>query len=70
MALIGIAEIDLNELAVRIIESIGHCNRPRGMTAEQVLAGTEADTRESALMAAHRCAEYLAEVVGQLKMPQ
>lgn len=70
MALIGIAEIDINELAVRIIESLGSCKRPMGCTATETLAGTAPDVRDGAVTAAMRCAEYFAEVAGKMMRPQ
>lgn len=64
-----VAEIDQRELQVRIMEAILEMKRPEGATAEQALAGMDADSRDASARAAIRALEYFRECIAKGQKP-
>lgn len=67
VALIG--EVSADEVAVRIIEALGQCKRPAGMTATEAL-NTMPDQTHDARIAAHSVLSYIAECLKDARPPQ
>lgn len=63
-----LGEVSEDELAVRIIETMGSCKRVQGVTATEVLNGfTPTDVAASARAAARTAILYMAECFGQAR---
>lgn len=54
-----IAQVDLNELVVRMIESLREDSRPKGLTAAQVIASLDPQVRETLERQARAAADYV-----------
>lgn len=67
----AIALIGEAEMAVRLIEAIGQCRRPAGVSAEAMLTRhTPADVAAGARRQARAAIAYIAECVAAGKAPQ
>jgi hypothetical protein len=64
-----IAEIDPQELALRIAEGFLGIRRPAGKTAAQALAYFPDEEREGFMRAAAKAAEYISDCVAKGKRP-
>jgi hypothetical protein len=64
-----VSEIDADELAVRIIETLGGMKRPPGNSAAQALAGLPAEDRAAAKRAAVAAMTYIRDCINAGQRP-
>lgn len=67
IALVG--QVDERELTIRIIEAMGHCKRPAGMTFAQIMAVTPPDVATGARDCARAALTYIAECLAKGEKP-
>lgn len=68
--LVAMAEIDMAELAVRMVEANYGLKRPKGSSGIAALAAMDDEAREGWLRSAKVAAEYLAEIFNNPKAVQ
>jgi len=67
LGMIAVAEIDSDELAVRMLEAMLETKRPAGLTATQALEDVDQSHRDSLRRAVRAAMEYWGECISKMQ---